>query len=85
MSIPFANLFMISCTFNAKSAENKTTKYGFLHAMNTRDKKERHPIGCRSFLVETTGIEPVTSCMSSMHSNQLSYASATDSIISYSF
>ena len=29
------------------------------------------------FLVETTGIEPVTSCMSSKHSNQLSYASAT--------
>ena len=26
-------------------------------------------------LVETTGIEPVTSCMSSKHSNQLSYAS----------
>ena len=28
-------------------------------------------------LVETTGIEPVTSCMSSKHSNQLSYASET--------
>ena len=28
-----------------------------------------------SYLVETTGIEPVTSCMSSKHSNQLSYAS----------
>lgn len=27
------------------------------------------------FMVETTGIEPVTSCMSSKHSNQLSYAS----------
>ncbi len=28
-------------------------------------------------LVETIGIEPMTSCMSSMHSNQLSYASTT--------
>ena len=27
-------------------------------------------------MVETIGIEPMTSCMSSMHSNQLSYASA---------
>lgn len=27
-------------------------------------------------MVETTGFEPVTSCMSSKHSNQLSYASA---------
>ena len=31
------------------------------------------PGGC--FLVETTGIEPVTPCMSSKYSNQLSYAS----------
>ena len=29
------------------------------------------------FLVETAGFEPATSCMSSMHSNQLSYASKT--------
>ena len=34
-------------------------------------------------LVETVGIEPMTSCMSSMRSNQLSYASATDDIIPY--
>ena len=27
------------------------------------------------FVVETTGIEPVTPCMSSKYSNQLSYAS----------
>ena len=27
------------------------------------------------FLVETTGLEPVTPCMSSMYSSQLSYAS----------
>ena len=27
------------------------------------------------FLVETTGLEPVTPCMSSKYSNQLSYAS----------
>ena len=32
-------------------------------------------------MVETTGIEPVTSCMSSMHSNQLSYASVSLIII----
>ena len=37
------------------------------------------------FLVETTGIEPVTSCMSSKHSNQLSYASATTCIIPHLF
>ena len=41
-----------------------------------------HPF---SFLVETTGIEPVTSCMSSKHSNQLSYASATTCIITHLF
>ena len=35
------------------------------------------------FLVGTVGIEPMTSCMSSMRSNQLSYASATDGIIPY--
>ena len=34
-------------------------------------------------MVETVGIEPMTSCMSSMRSNQLSYASATDGIIAY--
>ena len=37
------------------------------------------------FLVETVGIEPMTSCMSSMRSNQLSYASATDDIIAHLF
>ena len=41
---------------------------------------------CFFVLVETTGIEPVTPCMSSKYSNQLSYASifATDDIISHS-
>ncbi len=34
-------------------------------------------------LVETVGIEPMTSCMSSMRSNQLSYASVTNDIIPY--
>lgn len=28
-----------------------------------------------TYMVETTGIEPVTPCMSSKYSNQLSYAS----------
>ncbi len=32
-------------------------------------------------LVETTGIEPVTPCMSSKYSNQLSYASTKISVI----
>ena len=36
-------------------------------------------------MVETVGIEPMTSCMSSMRSNQLSYASATDDIIAHTF
>ena len=34
-----------------------------------------------SVLVETTGLEPVTPCMSSKYSNQLSYASVTGYII----
>ena len=33
------------------------------------------PVGCFFCGVETTGIEPVTPCMSSKYSNQLSYAS----------
>ncbi len=36
-------------------------------------------------MVETVGIEPMTSCMSSMRSNQLSYASVTDDIIAHQF
>ncbi len=39
------------------------------------DKKLSNPEGLLNFLVETTGIEPVTPCMSSKYSNQLSYAS----------
>ena len=42
------------------------------------DKNESDLERSLSFLVETTGIEPVTSCMSSKHSNQLSYASVPD-------
>ena len=34
-------------------------------------------LSCRN-LVETTGLEPVTPCMSSKYSNQLSYASIGD-------
>ena len=37
----------------------------------------KKPVNTRVYrlLVETTGIEPVTPCMSSKYSNQLSYAS----------
>ena len=42
------------------------------------DKKKPHPVRMRFFLVETTGLEPVTPCMSSKYSNQLSYASVGD-------
>ena len=46
--------------------------------------KPAKPFGSTgSTMVETVGIEPMTSCMSSMRSNQLSYASATDGIIPY--
>ena len=40
-----------------------------------------------SLIMETTGIEPVTPCMSSKYSNQLSYASvsATADSIAYRF
>ena len=37
------------------------------------------------FSMETTGIEPVTPCMSSKYSNQLSYASVTVGIIAHCF
>ena len=46
--------------------------------------KPAKPFGSTGFtMVETVGIEPMTSCMSSMRSNQLSYASATQDIIAY--
>ena len=47
------------------------------------DKKLSNPIGLLNFLVETTGIEPVTPCMSSKYSNQLSYASVPDYYSTY--
>ena len=37
--------------------------------------KKRTKQMLRSFLVETGGLEPLTPCMSSRYSNQLSYAS----------
>ena len=39
----------------------------------------------RDFLVETVGLEPMTPCMSSKCSNQLSYASATVNSITHIF
>lgn len=45
----------------------------------TRGINIKKPLAFASgFLVETIGVEPMTSCMSSMRSNQLSYASATN-------
>ena len=38
-------------------------------------KRKRIAVAILFLLVETTGIEPVTPCMSSKYSNQLSYAS----------
>ena len=46
-------------------------------------KEKRTALPSVFLLVETIGIEPMTSCMSSMHSNQLSYASITLYIISH--
>ena len=42
--------------------------------MFEKNKKARRRV---LFVMETTGIEPVTPCMSSKYSNQLSYASVT--------
>ena len=40
-------------------------------------KAKKAPQGCFFVLVETSGLEPLTPCMSSKYSNQLSYASLT--------
>ena len=37
------------------------------------------------FLVRMSGLEPMTPCMSSRYSNQLSYTLTTKTIISYNF
>ena len=46
-------------------------------AFKGRAEYKKTDLNVGPFLVETTGIEPVTPCMSSKYSNQLSYASAT--------
>ena len=48
--------------------------------------KKSTAVGAFLFLVETSGLEPLTPCMSSKYSNQLSYASVvfTECIIHYS-
>ena len=53
------------------SQTKSTDEKKFYHFFN----KKTHTCVCEFLLVETAGIEPATSCMSSMHSNQLSYAS----------
>lgn len=54
-------------------------EFGQKTRKTTQKTKPRNPLyykGFRDlFLVETTGIEPVTPCMSSKYSNHLSYAS----------
>ena len=54
-----------------------------LRSNRSLPKEKRTSMTSVFLLVETIGIEPMTSCMSSMHSNQLSYASVTLYIISH--
>ena len=51
-----------------------TRKKRMIYQVCDLDKKIPVPQN-EDFLVETTGLEPVTPCMSSKYSNQLSYAS----------
>ena len=45
---------------------------------------KKHPVGCLVILMAgTTGIEPATSCVTGMHSNQLSYAPIHYSIFNF--
>ena len=60
--------------------ENPRSSTGSLwRTSSVLDKKSRSEE--RDFLVETTGLEPVTPCMSSKYSSLLSYASIATSII----
>ena len=54
--------------FHMRSIFHKSRK-GFISL-----KKTDRPMICRFFLVGTGGLEPLTPCMSSRYSNQLSYA-----------
>ena len=49
--------------------------YGRAASIPKLSAKQKDTQRCLFVLVETTGIEPVTPCMSSKYSNQLSYAS----------
>ena len=46
--------------------------------LKIEEKEKTAPSTEGTVLVETTGLEPVTPCMSSKYSNQLSYASRQD-------
>ncbi len=61
--------------------------HGYLHfrfAQFIKKIKKPSPFG-NGFWMRMSGLEPMTPCMSSRYSNQLSYTLTTESIISYVF
>ena len=57
-------------------AETQEPKYEHVTQLKSKEKALKS-YDFRTFLVETIGIEPMTSCMSSKRSNHLGYASVT--------
>ena len=84
MFAPKRNRVLRATGANVAEPARPAWRRGSIRLATAKTKRDGfcHPF---SFLVETTGIEPVTSCMSSKHSNQLSYASATTCIITHLF